>query len=505
MKKIAIIIMLISLISKLLGFVREIVLSYYFGASSVSDAYIISMTVPTVIFGFIGIGIVTAFIPMLSRIISESGEDEGSKYTSNLTNIIMIIVTVMLIAGIVFAEPLVKIFAQGFSDEVLALTINFTKISLVGMYFTALCSIYSGYLQIKSNYIVPALIGFPLSVVSIISILIAANGNYTILAIGTVVAAFAQFLLIAIYVRKEKFKYSFSINFKDPRIIKTLYISIPVIIGASINQINILVDRTIASSITIGGISALNYADKINSFIHGLFTLTVITVIYPIISSFASNQNYEGIKKVLRESTNIINLLIIPMSLGVMIFSTEITKSLFGRGAFDKNAVILTSSALFFYAIGLFAIALREIIARCFYAMQDTKTPMINASIGLILNIVLNIVLSRYMGIGGLALATSIAAIFTSILLFTSLRRKIGSLGLKELFFTFLKIMFASLFMGLLAKLSFMYVSGFSSLIISLLIAIFTGLVSYIIAIYFMKIEDVDVLFDIIRKKYKGK
>ncbi len=504
MKKLALIIMFISLLSKLLGFVREIVLSYFFGASSISDAYIISLTVPNVIFGFIGVGIVTAFIPMLSRIISESGEEAGSEYTSGLTNIVLIIVTAMVLAGIMFTEPMVRIFAQGFSDEVLKLTINFTKISLFGMYFTALISIYSGYLQIKSNYIVPALIGFPFSIITIITILIAAGGNYNVLAFGTVIAGFAQVLLISFFVKKEKFKYSFSINFKNPRIIKTLYIAIPVIIGTSVNQINILVNRTIASSIAIGGISALNYADTLNSFVHGLFALSIITVIYPILSSFASTHNYEGIKKVLRDSISIITILVLPISIGIMIFSTQIIKLLFGRGAFDEQAIQMTSAALFFYAIGMVAIGLREILARCFYSMQDTKTPMINASIGLVLNIILTLILSKYLGIGGLALATSISAIFITGLLFISLRKKLGPFGLKQIIISFIKIMIASLSMGLLAKLSFLYFIDFTSQNISFLIAIGAGVVSYLILIYFMKIEDVDLIVDIIKKKYKG-
>jgi len=144
---------------------------------------------------------------------------------------------------------------------------------------------------------------------------------------------------------------------------------------------------------------------------------------------------------------------------------------------------------------------LREVLSRAFYAMQDTKTPMVNAAIGMVLNIFLNIILSRYMGISGLALATSIAALFTTALMFISLRKKIGPFGMKQISISFLKILFASSLMGLLAKLSFDYYTATLSQNLSLIIAIAVGAISYFVIIYFMKIEDVDLIVKAVKRK----
>lgn len=501
MKKTALIIMVVTLFSKFLGFGRDIVLSYFFGASSISDAYLISLTIPSVIVGLIGTGIVTAYIPMQSRVIDDSGDEAGSEFTSNFTNILLVIVTIIYIVGMLFTEPIVKLFALGFTSEILELTIEFTKISLFGMYFTALISIFSGYLQIKNNYIIPALIGFPLNVIVIISIIIAAQGNYSILALGTLIATAAQFMLIVPFLKKANYNYSFSVNIRDDRMVKTLHIALPVILGTSVNQINFLVDRTIASSLAVGGISALNYANRLNIFIQGLFVTSIITAMYPVISSYASRKNFDGIKKTLGESISIITIFVLPITIGALIFSKEVINMLFGRGAFDSAAIQMTSTALFFYAFGMMGVGLREVLARGFYSMQDTKTPMINAAVGMMVNILLNIVLSRYMGVGGLALATSIAATFTTILLFISLRKKIGPFGMKQISISFLKILFASLIMGVLAKLSFNYLATSLSQNLALLIAICVGAVSYFVIIYFMNIEDVDVIVGAIKKK----
>ncbi|MFZ7133090.1 MAG: murein biosynthesis integral membrane protein MurJ [Eubacteriales bacterium] len=501
MKKTALIIMIITLLSKFLGFGRDIFLSYFFGASEISDAYLISLTVPSVIFGFIGVGIATAYIPMQSRMIDEYGEESAFQFTSNFTNIILTIVTLILLLGLCFTEQIVQLFAFGFSGETLGITVKLTKITLFGMYFSALIAIFSGYLQIKKNYIIPALIGFPLNLIVIISIFFAAKGSYIILALGTLLASASQFLLMLPFIIKEKFKYKLIIDFKNDKIIKTLYIALPVIIGTSVNQINILVDRTIASSLSVGGISALNYANKLNLFIQGLVVTSIITVMYPLISSYASKNNFYRIKKALTESINIITILILPMMIGAMIFSNQVINLLFGRGAFDENAIRMTSAALFFYSIGMLGFGLREVLSRGFYSLQDTKTPMINAALGMVVNIILNIILSRYLGIGGLALATSISAIFTTLLLFISLRKKIGPFGMKQISISFLKILFASLVMGLLSKMSFNYLTTSLSQNLSLLLAIGVGALLYFVIIYFMKIEDVDVIVGAIKKK----
>jgi putative peptidoglycan lipid II flippase len=190
-----------------------------------------------------------------------------------------------------------------------------------------------------------------------------------------------------------------------------ILIALPVILGTAVNEINVLVDRTLASRITVGGISALNYAKRLNGFVQGLFVVSVTTVLYPMISKMAAEGNMKRLKAYLAEAVSMVNLLVIPATVGAMIFAREIVALLFGRGAFTIEAVAMTSSALFYYSIGMTAFGLKNVLTRGFYSLQDTRTPMINASIAVITNIVLNIILSRFLGIGGLALATSISLV----------------------------------------------------------------------------------------------
>ncbi|KAB3534733.1 murein biosynthesis integral membrane protein MurJ [Alkaliphilus pronyensis] len=501
MKKNALIIMAFAILSKVLGLLRDLGLSYIYGASNVSDAYLISLTVPGVIFTFVATSIATGYIPMYSSILKKTGESEGLKFTNNLINIVALLCTVIVIITYLFTDQIVMIFASGFEGEALRLASNFTRILIIGIYFTGTVSILSGFIQLKGNYVIPAFIGIPLNIFFIISIFLSLKFNLMLLAIGSLIAYVSQLVFLLTYLKKFGYKYELYLDFKDSNIQKMVMIGLPIIIGSSINQINILVDRNIASQLIVGGISALNYANRLNLFVQGIFVTSIATVIFPMMSKKTSNNDANGFKLIISEAINSVNILVIPSTIGFLLFSYEIVTLLFGRGVFDIAAIELTSLALFYYSIGMMGFGLREVLSRAFYSMHDTKTPVKNAALGMILNIILNIILSRYLGIGGLALATSIAAIFTTILLFVSLRKKIGPFGMKQISISFLKILFASLAMGGLAKLSFNYLTTSLSQNLSLLIAIGVGAVSYFVIIYFMKIEDVDVIVGAIKKK----
>lgn len=494
MKKTALLIMTITMLSKILGFARDVILSYFYGASSITDAYLISITIPSVIFGFVGVGISTGYIPMYSKVENLEGEERANRYTSDLINILMILCTAMLVMGIVFTAPLVKVFAAGFSGETLELAVKFTRIGLTGMYFTGLVAIFNGFLQLKGNYIIPALVGFPLNTVTILATIISSRGNPVIMAIGTVMATASQLFLIWPFIRKAGYRHKAVFNLKDQYIKDMVVIALPVIAGVSVDQINILVDRTIASTIAVGGISALNYANRLNSFVQGIFVLSIVTVLYPMISRMAADKNMDGLKKSVAEAINAINILVIPATAGMMVLAEPIIKLLFGRGKFDEDAVAMTSVALFYYAIGMLGFGLREVLSRAFYSLQDTKTPAINAAIAVVINIVLNIILSRYMGIGGLALATSISAIVCTLLLFISLRKKIGPFGFKDISVSFMKIILASIVMGVFARLSFDMLAVSRGQSIGLFAAIGMGAIVYCVLIYFLKIEEIDLL-----------
>jgi len=188
------------------------------------------------------------------------------------------------------------------------------------------------------------------------------------------------------------------------------------------------------------------------------------------------------------------------MSMGGLFYSYEIIDFLFGRGAFDESAIRMTSNALFFYSFGMVSVGVREVLSRVFYTLKDSKTPLINASIGFAINIILNLVLSRFMGIGGLALATSLSASLTAILMIFSLKRKIGSLQIKEIIVKAFIVLLTSFIIIFSSKILYLNLITFIPKYISLLFSIFiSGIIYFIVIIYFLNFND----FKPIKEKIK--
>lgn len=502
MKKNIAMIILITIFTKGMGFVREIALTYFYGATAVSDVYLIAQTIPSTLFALIGTGLATTFIPIFNRVQKEEGDKSALRFSSNVISLVMVFCTVLVFLVLLFTPQVVKLFASGFQGDTLRLAISFTRISVFGIYFTALIYILNAYLQLKNEFTIPALVSLPMNLVLILFYGAASKFGDVLLAYGIFFSILIQFLFILPSVIKNRFRYRAVLERKNVYVRDLLILALPVVLGTSVNQLNVLVDKNIASSIVEGGISALNYADRLSGLVYGLFVIPVVTVIYPSISRMAVDRNQEGMGRVVNESIVAMSLLILPASVGAMVLARPIIEFLFMRGEFDTSAAILTSEALYYYSFSMLAYGFRDVLTRVFYSNNDSKTPTTNAMIGVLLNIVLNIVLSRFMGIGGLALATSISAIITAFLLAFSLHRKNFALGLKKSMNKIIRILLASLLMGGIAHTAHWILIEKTGSTWALLGAIFFAAVFYAGIIWLMKIEEVETMVTMMKSKW---
>lgn len=490
MEKTVIAIMFVVIVTKVLGFSRDIFLSFFYGADGLTDAYLISTDIPTVFFAFIGMGIAASYIPVYTKILEERGHDAAERFTANVTNAVMLLSTVLVMLLLIFPVPIVKIFAYGFEGETLRIAVLFTRIISLTLYFTALIFIFTSYLEVKNRFLPTVLSGLPLNILLITTIVVSSRMEIHMLAIGTVVAVIIQFLYMVPAIKKSGYRHRLILNLKDQDLKKMMLLAIPVIIGVSADQINILVDRTVASQITEGGISALTYAHRIVFFVQAIFVLAVVKVMFPKISKLAVRKNMAELKEVVGKIITTVSLIVIPAAVGMMVFAREITELLFGRGAFEERAITMTTGMLFFYALGLLGFGLREVLSKVFYSLEDSKTPMINAFGAMFLNVGLNLTLSRIMGLNGLALATSIAAIVSTVLLYISLVRKIGSLDSRRLSADLLKGILSALVMGLAAR--GVYTLAFSAFgeIPALLAGVLSGVIVYALMLWILQLSD---------------
>lgn len=500
--------MIATMLAKILGFVREMVLMYSYGTGVYSDIFITSMNIPTVLFAVIGSALATTFIPLYHESLEEGGEEGALKFTNNILNNIVILCVIISILGFIFAEPLVKLFAMKFTGEKLILTVKFVRIMIVGLIFIGISNIMTSFLQIKGNFFIPGLIAVPNNIIIIIGIIVASmTGNIYIMALGGLLGMVSQLLLQLPFAIKYGYKFERSLNVKDKYLKKMIVMVAPVLVGVSINQVNTMVDRSLASGLGDGIISALNSANRLNWFVIGLFIVTLTSVIYPTLSKQSNEENREGFIKSIYTGINSAILLVLPVSVGSIILATPIVRILFERGAFNDQSTIMTSTALLFYSIGMPAQGIRNILDRVFYSLKDTKTPMINSIISIILNIVLAITLVKVMGYAGLALGTSLSFITCTILLFISLKKKMGYFGQDKIIKTFIKSSVSSIIMGITVYTVYTLLSSklgteFVGDIVSLFVSVGVGLLEYICLIIIFKVEEVKIVLNKIRHRF---
>ena len=505
--KLVFVLAIFALTSKILGFFREILIASKFGAGIESDAFFIAQTAITLISTiFIG-SIRTTMIPVLSAIESKESRNAKVLHTNNFLNI-FVMMTLLFILIIFSVTPnLVKILAMGFEGQQLELTVLLTRLGLPIIFLSCLLNVFRGYLQSEMRFIEEGVSALPSNFVFIFYLLFVSNiFGIKGLMVANVIAILSQVIVQIPNLRKLGYKYNFYINFTDPYIKKIISLIPPVLVSVGISDLNRIIDRSLASTLVEGSISALNYGSRLTNLIQGIFITTLSTVIFPILSAAANRDNMTEFKRILRYGFNSIVLITIPATVGMVVLAEPIVRIAFQRGIFDAEATYLTTGALIFYSIGLVGVSLKPLISRAYYSMQDTKTPMINSIIAVSINIILNLILIRYMAHRGLALATSISAIVSCGLLTYHLRKKIGALGVKSYICCGVKAFISSLIMGVSAY--FIYYSlnkvmGNTNIgdLIALLISAGIGALIYFILIYIMKVEEFQWFVGLVKKQ----
>lgn len=439
---------------------------------------------------------------MYTEIWTLKGEKDAIQFTNELIISLFLFCTVIVAVVIFFTEPIIQLFASGFSGETLHFASSLTRVGIVSVYFITFSYVLTGYLHAKQKFLVVSMIGIPLNIINILFIYLSRQYDYILLGYGQVFASLLQVLVLLFAATKCGF--FMKLTFNNLHFLRKMYRNIiPVTLGKSINQINKLVDRTIASSVVIGGISALSYANRLNLLLQGIIILPFSTVMYSVISRMVADKNDAGIVKTTRQYLIAVLILVIPVSFGGILMSEDIITLIYGRGAFNAAAIQMTSLTFAIYQFGIVGLACREIFSNVFYSYQDTKTPMINSIIGLILNVVLNIVLSKYFGLTGIALASSITISFIAIMMYFKLSREVIKIGNKALLQKLFKILLSSLSMLVVVYFLRLIIPHEITLFLKMLILVSSGAVSYIFLLSLLKVEEITIIYQLVKRKTK--
>jgi putative peptidoglycan lipid II flippase len=482
-------------LSRILGYVRDMIVANVFGAGMFADAFYAAFRIPNLFRRLLGEGSFSAaFVPVLSEYLHTKEKSETQKFINVIFTTLLIVLVVISILGMFFAPFLVKLIAWGFTNdpEKMQLTIELTRLMFPFILFICLAAFLLAILNTLHSFFIPAFAPAALSFSEIFYMLALApilvpGSQIKGLAISVIAGGALHFFIQYPKLKNLGWNLKFNIDFKHPGIKKIALLMIPSVIGLSVDQINAFVDNICASFLSNGSITALYYSNRLMQLPLAVFGLTFATVSLPAMSKAYAQKDMTTLKNSLGYSVRFTIFTLLPAAAGLIVVGLPVVKLLFEHGKFDALASLMTNNALFYYSLGLPAYAVAKIFANAFYSFQDTKTPVKMAIWAMILHVILCIILMRPMEVGGLALSTAISSYFNFILLAICLKKRIGRLGFKQIMFSTFKSLISSVVTGIVAwnicKISV-------NLFISVPCAIIFGLITFVAVAYILKSEE---------------
>ena len=455
--KSASIISLVTIVSRVLGYVRDQRITLLLGTTLAADAYVLAYRIPNLFRRLVAEGSMTAsFIPVFSSYMQEKRKEEVWDFANRLFWTLALAAAVITVLGMVFSPAVVQLFSGANVARDMAVDLN--RIIFPYLFFIALAALAMGILNCFHIFGLPAATPVVLNVATILFSMGIVWHHFkdaaTSLAIGVLVGGVLQFLIQVPTLVQKGMKFSFGISFSHPAIQEVARLMLPRLFGIGIGQINLLIDTKFATAARMpaGSLAALYVADRVMELVLGGYAIAVATAILPMMSHQAAAKDYESLKKTLSFSIRLVAFITIPAALGLMVLREPIIRVLFQHGQFIAASTRLTARALLYYAIGLPALATVKLVVPAFYSTRDTKTPVIVASISLVINIILNMlflqVFFNRVQNGGPALATALATFFDFFALLIIFRVRYGSMGMMEVMRSFAKISLCAGIMG---------------------------------------------------------
>ncbi len=499
-------------ISRILGYVKDMILAGFFGATGTADTFFVAFRIPNLLRELFAEGAMSsAFIPVLAEYQTKHGREEAGRLVRITFSFILIFVGSICILGIIFAPAIVTLIAPGFISmpEQFSLTILLTRIMFPFLLFISLAALVMGALNVKRIFFIPSLAPAMLNITIIIFVFFfTASMTQPIIAvaIGVALGGFIQFAFQVPAFFRNGFSLKPEYNFRHPGLKRMSVLILPATMGMAVAQINIFVSTILASYLPEGSITYLYYSMRLIQFPIGIFGVAMGMAVLPTLSEHAVKGDHDRLRDDFSFALRFLFFITIPAMAGLISLREPIVNILFQRGQFDYVATVATAEALLFYSLGIWAIVGVRVVTASFYSMQDTRTPVKVAVVALAANIILSIILMRPLKHSGLALANALSSGINFTLLFFFLRRRLGKLDVGRIFYSFSKSIFASSVMGVTGWILLQgnlwqtygntpqkafYLSG--TIIICIAI--------YLLVSFLLKSEE---LFYLVRQKFRG-
>lgn len=511
----AFVITVAGIISNLLGLVRDRFLASNFGAGDMLDIYYAAFRVPDLIYNLLILGAMSAaFIPVFTGLYSKNKHtDEAWELTNGILNLAMLFIIIISIVCVVSAPYLMKIITPGFPPEKMAGVVLFARIMFLSPLFLGISGIMGGVLISMKHFLVYSIAPLLYNIGIIFGILVLVKFMGPVgLVWGVVFGALMHMFLQYAAVRKLGFRHNwkFMVAWKNKNVRKVFILMLPRITGIAINQFNLMIITVFASTLAAGSLAVFNFSQNLSSVPLSVFGISFAIAVFPVLSTFAAKGEKENFVKTFSKTFRQIMFFVIPLSIFMIVLRAQIVRVVLGAGKFDWNDTILTFQCLGILAFSLFAQSAVQLLARAFYALQDTKTPFYVALVTEAISIATVVLLIGRFQVLGLVIAFSLASIVQMLLLLFMLRSRFDNLDDKNIIVSVFKIALASMAAGVgmqimkygVAKMVDM--DTFLGVFLQLIIAAFTGFVIFVIVSYFLKLEEFFVFKNSFTRKIFG-
>lgn len=500
---------IITIVSKVFGFVRDALFAAYYGSNNATDAYFFAQNMPKMLFPAVCNSIATAFLSIYVSKSVQFDHYEGDKYASKALSVAGLIAVSLSILGIIGANWIVPLLAPGFDAETMSLSVKLTQIVMVSFVMLMGQCMFAAILNARKSFIRVQIGAIFFNVVAIGGIILFGHSKDVVTLTWVIVIGHTlQNMLLFIFAKKN-FTLSMPDKLFDEDIARMLRLALPILLGNSVYQINNIVDKNLGSNLGEGAVSALSYSGTLNLLVTAVFITSLATVLYPTLAQIAAEGKDKEYGENLLNSISMITIVMMPIAIITFLFSDDIVRIVYERGHFNPEATAATSAALRFYSIGYVFNAVRDMVVRGFYAREDSKTPMINGAVGVGVNIVASIALYRTMGLAGIALGTSISGIISAVLLMMNMRKKLSGVRLRTKLGSAVKIVAAGAITVPILYLLNMWllgVTGTSTLhsLIRFVTFVIVGFGAYYLLLLAMKCQELKMIVSFIKKALAG-
>ena len=439
--------MVLTLLGKVLGLVRDILLGYHFATGMEANAFMAASRIPRNFFDAIFASAISAsFIPVFNEYLEKKGRDEAFRLSSAFITLMTLLTAALSALGILFAEPLTSLLAAGFDAETAALCAKLLRILFPTMLFTGLAFSLVGILQSLGEFNIPALLSAASNAVIILYyLLFVKRFGITGLAVAFLLGWAVQVLIQLPSLRKFGYRYHASLRHEGLH--KIFLLAGPVLVSTWVQPLNLTVATRYASFIE-GGASALEYANTLYTIVAGVFVLSIANVIFPEMSRYAAREDENALGESISGTLNAMLFLLTPMAAGLAVLSRPVVRLLYEWGEWGESSTALTAGALTFLSLGMLGYGVQIILSRAFYAEQKGKMPLIAGAVSVLANILLCQLLSPLMGIRGLALASAVSLILPAAVLLAAAAKRYRGVLRREAVLDFLKMLGCAALMG---------------------------------------------------------